>query len=124
MSKISSLWKLSKENKRGILQEVTAMTQAKIFVAWSRVGTKEVARSGQFLGIFGRKTNQDLLIYPMWIGSEGGPQGGGKVFDLSKQMDRVAINGDREEVREDMRNSVWDMLSLRQLFNMQVEMSR
>lgn len=46
------------------------------------------------------------------------------MFDLSKQMDRVAINGDGEEVREDMRNSAWDMLSLRQLFNMQVEMSR
>lgn len=59
-----------------------------------------------------------MLIYPTCIGSEGHPQDGDKGSDMSKRK-----KDDREDVRGDMKSSVWDMLSLRQLLNRQVEMS-
>lgn len=66
-----SLWtllKINSERKWGDGQNGTEVTQAKTAVAWSRVGARAVLRSGEALGVFGRKSQQDLLTHHHVLG--------------------------------------------------------
>ena len=57
-------------------------------VAWSRLGARAVLRSGEALGVLGRKCQQDSLIHPHVLRElERGAQDGSKRFVLSNWED-------------------------------------